>query len=218
MAEVHTGAPDPIPPDRRTVADTPRQDPAQPSPEAPRVRGLRRWLSAAPEITVLGLCVVFWIPTNGFESTVGGPGPAMYPRILISLLALAMLVRLLQHYRETRVGTSSLHTHEETALEEGVEFDESLIDSRRVWVAVAFSVGYVFATLYLGWLIATFFLTIAFLVASGKRKLLPILGTALVFAFGLSYVFIKIVYISLPTGAGIFDVVTVRLYELMGIY
>ena len=34
----------------------------------------------------------------------------------------------------------------------------------------------------------------------------------------LAYVFVKIVYIALPTGVGVFDTVTVFLYRVFGIY
>ena len=34
----------------------------------------------------------------------------------------------------------------------------------------------------------------------------------------LAYVFVKVVYIALPTGLGVFDTVTVALYRLFGIY
>ena len=34
----------------------------------------------------------------------------------------------------------------------------------------------------------------------------------------LAYVFVKVVYIALPTGIGIFDTVTVALYRVFGIY
>lgn len=177
----------------------------------------RRWLKIVPELAALCLCVVLWIPTNEFTSSVGGPGPAMYPRILIGLLAVAMVVRLAQQLRGDRIATVG-EAASDAPPEEGVEFDDSLIDSRRVWVAIALSVLYVLATLYLGWLIATFVFTIVFLVMAGKRNALVIAPTAFVCAFGLAYVFIKIVYISLPTGVGVFDLVTVRLFELMGIY
>lgn len=174
-----------------------------------------RWLKSIPEIVMLGLCLALWVQTNEFTSSVGGPGPAMYPRVLISLLAFAMVVRL---YQPLRGGTDAANDDEDFVPEEGAELDEALIDSRRVWTAIALAVGYVLATIYLGWLIATFIFTIVFLVLAGKRNPLIIVPAAFVFSFGMTYVFVKIVYISLPTGVAAFDVITVRLFEIMGIY
>ena len=223
MREVPEGAAGPLP--QRTGSDPDSRDGdrhdgserskvmSQPGP--PRQRP---WLKMLPEVAALGLCVVLWIPTKEFTSSVGGPGPAMYPRALIALLGIAMIVRMGQQLREHRAGVSAGHEADEAPIEEGVEFDESLIDSRRVWVAIAFSILYVLSTLYLGWLIATFIFTIIFLVLAGKRNPLIVLPIAFTFAFGFSYVFVKIVYISLPTGVGAFDLLTVRLFELLGIY
>lgn len=176
------------------------------------------WLKILPEIAVLGLCVVLWIPTREFTSSVGGPGPALYPRVLIILLAVAMVVRILQQVRENRTGAAAPPVDSEAPPEEGAEFDESLIDHRRVGVAIAFSFLYVASTLFLGWTIATFVFSVVFLAMAGKRNPLVVLPTALVFSLGFTYVFVKIVYISLPTGSGVFDTITVRLFELMGIY
>ena len=206
MREVPQGPLDPL-----ISTPSPADSAAEPAPK-------RWWLQLLPEVAVLCLCVVLWIPTNQFTSTVGGPGPALYPRALIILLAVAMVVRLTQHLREHRAGVVPTPVDEEAPPEEGAEFDGALVDNRRVLVAIAFSILYVLATLFLGWLIATFVFSIVFLAMAGKRNPLIVVPVALVFAFGFSYVFVKIVYISLPTGSGVFDLITVRLFELMGIY
>jgi putative tricarboxylic transport membrane protein len=149
---------------------------------------------------------------------VGGPGPALYPRVLIVLLAVAMVVRMAQQVRENRAAAVPIGDQTEAPPEEGAELDIELIDNNRVLLMMGFSILYVLATLFMGWLIATFIFSIVFLVISGKRNPLIVLPTALVFALGFTYVFVKIVYISLPTGSGVFDLITVRLFELMGIY
>jgi putative tricarboxylic transport membrane protein len=196
-------------------SDTARQAAVEDTAGAPKPT---RWLRLAPELVALCLCVVLWVPTSDFTSSVGGPGPATYPRVLIGLLALAMVVRLVHLVREIRRGAGAEPSGEEQILEEGVEFDEELVDTRKVWLAIALSVAYVFATIYLGWMVATFVFTIVFLMVTGKRNPLINVPTAFVFAFGLTYVFVKVVYISLPTGVGVFDDLTVWLFELMGIY
>lgn len=184
---------------------------------APSAPHSSAWLKLLPEVVVLALCAFLWSATADWSSTVGGPGPAFFPRILIGLLALAMLVRLLHEVREIR-GKVTPDLDENAAPEEGAEFDTSLMNNRRVLLAVALSVGYVFATLYLGWVIATFVVTVVFLVLAGKRNLLIVVPLGLIFSLGLAYVFVKVVYISLPTGVGPFDAATVLLFELLGAY
>jgi putative tricarboxylic transport membrane protein len=107
---------------------------------------------------------------------------------------------------------------EAASLEEGVEMDASLIDMRRVGVAVALSVAYVIGSLFVGWVLATFLVVIVFLWLADKRNLLITVPVALLFSLGMAYVFVKIVYISLPTGVGAFDQFTVLLFELLGVY
>ena len=188
--------------------------PGEHTPESPG--GFRRWTPILPEVVVLGLCVPLWAATSEWTSTVGGPGPAFYPRLLIALLALAMVVRVVQEVINIRRGV--IEENGEAGLEEGVEIDTSLLDMRRVAVAIALSVVYVVATLFIGWTLATFALVIAFLWLAGKRNLLITVPLALTFSLGMSYIFVKIVYISLPTGVGAFDQFTVLLFELLGVY
>lgn len=180
-----------------------------------RDRRRRWWLKILPESVTLVLCGVLWLPTSEFTSTVGGPGPAAFPRFLIGLLALTMVVRIVQQVREERRGAVA---DGDAPLEEGAEFDAALMSGRRVAVAIVLSVGYVFATLVLGWVLATFVFTIVFLLLAGKRNLLIVVPLAAVLATGLAFVFVRIVYISLPTGIGAFDGFTIWLFELMGIY
>ena len=190
---------------------TPGEKPSQPP------SGLRRWGRILPEVVVIGLCVPMWAVTSDWKSTVGGPGPAFYPRLLIALLVFAMVVRIVQEVLSIRRGVIE-EQEGEAALEEGVEMDASLIDMRRVVVAIALSVAYVIASLFLGWVVATFLLVIVFLWLTGKRNLLVTVPVALAFSLGMAYVFVKIVYISLPTGVGPFDQFTVLLFELLGVY
>jgi putative tricarboxylic transport membrane protein len=54
--------------------------------------------------------------------------------------------------------------------------------------------------------------------AAGKRQLLVTVPVAAAVALVFTYVFVKVVYMSLPTGISVFDSLTVALYELLGIY
>lgn len=185
---------------------------------APAGRRWPAWFRMFPEIGALIFCAVLYSRTGAWDTTVEGPGPAFYPQLLIWLLALAMLVRLGQHVLEIRRERAGAQRHVEAAVEEGVEFDESAISTFRVWQAIAMSVGYVFATLYLGWVIATFVFVVAFLYMCGKRNLLITVPLGAGLAVGFAYIFVKVVYIALPTGVGVFDLITLRLFQAIGAY
>jgi Tripartite tricarboxylate transporter TctB family len=170
----------------------------------------------APEIAVLAVCAVLLVVTGDLTTSAAGPGPAFYPRLLIGLLVLAMAVRIVQEMRHgarVRAGVAP-----ERAGGEPSDFDPDLISDRRVWAATGFVVAYVLGSLYLGWPLATFVFVVGFLWAAGKRQLAVTVPVAAVVAVVFTYVFVKVVYMSLPTGVGVFDSLTVALYELLGIY
>jgi putative tricarboxylic transport membrane protein len=183
---------------------------------------LRRWAVLLPPLAGIALCVPLWMattqwPTGGSE---GGPGPAFFPRLLIALFALSMVVRIVQDIRTVRRGepVGQEEEDDEALPEEGAELEASLLSPRRVAIVIALSVAYVVGTIYLGWVIATFLVVIAFLVLAGKRNLLIVVPLAAVVSIGFAYMFVKVVYLSLPTGVGIFDEFSIRLFELIGAY
>ncbi|WP_165789264.1 tripartite tricarboxylate transporter TctB family protein [Mycolicibacterium agri] len=181
---------------------------------------MRRWAVLVPPLAGIALCVPLWMattqwPTGGAE----GPGPAFFPRLLIGLFALSMVVRIVQDIRTVRRGAPVAQEEDDEAMpEEGAELEASLISPRRVAIVIALSVAYVIGTIYLGWVIGTFLLVIAFLVLAGKRNLLIVVPLAAVVSIGFAYMFVKVVYLSLPTGVGVFDEFSIRLFELIGAY
>lgn len=174
------------------------------------------WARIVPELVALGACVFLYIRTGALRGADQGPGPAAYPRMLIILLAIAMLVRLAQHIRSIR--RSGLASHESRSLEDLSELDLAGISNARVWKAIAVAVGFVVATIYLGWVFGVFILIPVFLYVAGNRKLLITIPLGAVLALGSAYVFVKLVYIALPTGVGVFDTLTVELFIGLGIY
>jgi len=169
-----------------------------------------------PELVALAGCAALLVATSGMTTSAGGPGPAFYPRLLGSLLAIVLLVRIAQKWRSGRREAAGLPA--EAAGGEPSDFDPALISDRRVLVAVAFAVGYIVASIYIGWPLATLLFVVSFLWAAGKRNLAATIPIGLVVTAVFTYVFVKVVYMSLPTGLGVFDSLTVWLYELVGIY
>ena len=100
----------------RSSVTTPRET----SPQSPG--GLRRWAVILPELVALALCIPMWLATNEWTSSVGGPGPAFYPRLLIGLLVAAMIVRLIQDVTSIRRGVAE-PDEDSMVMEEGVEMD-----------------------------------------------------------------------------------------------
>jgi putative tricarboxylic transport membrane protein len=165
-------------------------------------------LSVLPEVVLLAATMYLFVVALGFKQV--GPsdqiGPGFWPQVLCVGIGIGALVRLGQKLRspESRVvGDAASEAGE--------------LRMPRVALGVALVVGYVVGMLFLGYILATALFLIAFIYLGGQRKwyVVPLgIASSLLFA----YVFLKVVYIALPSGVGIFDQLTVLLYELLGVY
>ena len=165
-------------------------------------------LSVLPEVVLLAATMYLFVVALGFKQV--GPsdqiGPGFWPQMLCVGIGIGALVRLGQKLRspESRViGDAASEASE--------------LRMPRVALGVALVVGYVVGMLFLGYILATALFLIAFIYLGGQRKwyVVPLgIASSLLFA----YVFLKVVYIALPSGVGIFDQLTVLLYELLGVY
>ena len=165
------------------------------------------------EIVLLAIAVYLFVLAGSFESSSepGQLGPGFWPRMAAVGLAVALIARMVQTVRARNRPIVKVRS----------EFDEfegeqAELDWARLAVGIGLAIGYVLATMFIGYLIATAIFLSAFIWIGGQRAwYVPLiaLGGALV----LAYVFIGVVFVSLPTGVGIFDTVTVGIYELIGI-
>ena len=165
-------------------------------------------LNALPEVVLLAAAVYLFVVALGFRQV--GPsdqvGPGFWPQVLCVGIGIGALVRLGQKLRsrERRVmGNAASEAGE--------------LRMPRVALGIALVVGYVIGMLFLGYILATALFLIAFIYLGGQRKwyVVPLgIASSLLFA----YVFLKVVYIALPSGVGVFDQLTVLLYELLGVY
>jgi putative tricarboxylic transport membrane protein len=183
-----------------------REQEAEKKERRPVLRSLL--LSILPEVVLLAAAVYLFVVALGFKQV--GPadqiGPGFWPQVLCVGIGIGALVRFGQKLRsqENRViGDAASEAGE--------------LRMPRVALGVALVVGYVVGMLFLGYILATALFLIAFIYLGGQRKwyVVPLaLASSLLFA----YVFLKVVYIALPSGVGIFDQLTVLLYELLGVY
>lgn len=165
-------------------------------------------VSILPEVVLLVAAVYLFVVALGFRQI--GPadqiGPGFWPQILCVGIGIGALVRLGQKLRsrEQRVAGDAASESDELRMP-------------RVALGIALVAGYVVGMLFLGYILATALFLIAFIFLGGQRKwyVVPLgIASSLLFA----YVFLKVVYIALPSGVGVFDQFTVLLYELLGVY
>jgi putative tricarboxylic transport membrane protein len=166
-----------------------------------------------PAFVVLAGAIYLFFMAGNFSSSQqpGQLGPAFWPRLVAAGLAVALLVRIVQVFRE----------HNQPVVRVVSEFDDIEGDDAEVhWpsaaVAMGLAFGYVVGTMFLGYMFATMAFLGAFIWAGGQRRwVAPVVAVA--GGLVMTYVFVGVVYVSVPTGVGLFDTVTVAVYRLLGI-
>jgi putative tricarboxylic transport membrane protein len=203
------------------VADTPPAAgaPEEPTDDAPEVEVIerdssRRALLAEiiPEIALLIVAIYLFYLAGRFEGQrdPGQLGPGFWPRMAATGLAIALVARIIQAIRARKRPIVKIRS------KLPAEEEEVAVEWARVGIAMGLAVGYVLATMFIGYVFATAAFLTAFIWLGGERRwFVPLIASA--GALISTYVFVGVVYVSLPTGVGIFDTLTVEIYRLLGI-
>lgn len=166
-----------------------------------------------PDLAILlAAGYLFYVAGNfEYQERPGQLGPQFWPRMAAVGLAAAVLVRIVQTIRDRNRPIVRVKS----------EFDEYEQKQAEVhWpslgLALGLVVGYVTSTMFLGYMISTALFLGLFIWLGGQRKWYVTLVAA-AGALLFSFIFVGVVYVSLPTGVGIFDTITVEIYRLLGI-
>ena len=195
---------------------------AQEIARATRVRRLSARLRAlAPYLLVLaGAAVLLWKTFHfGFTPRGDRPGPDVWPRAILLLAMLACAVRIVNVLRRPRdpdpvhirdVMESAL-AEQERAAEAAPRFPLLLA------VGIALTIAYVALLGTLGFAVDTA-VYLAAIIRTGRYRCWPVIaGVAVAGSLVFMFVFMKIVYLSLPIGRPPFDAISLALMQLMGI-
>ena len=168
-------------------------------------------------LVLAGALALGW-QTLHFEFTPRGdrPGPDVWPRAILALMIVACGVRVVTLLRRSGADPVSLDDVVDKALA-----DEPAAPLRRypllLAVGVALTIAYVALLATLGFFCDTA-LYIAALIRTGRYRRWPVIAAvALAGAFAFMFVFMKVVYLSLPIGRPPFAAVSLALMQLMGI-
>ncbi len=147
-------------------------------------------------IILLTGCVLFYYASLFPHSRRGDQvGPALWPKMILSLIIILSTVLLIQQVVRL-IKTKGQQKEQQTPLEkEG---------SRMLLLSIMLSLFYGFGVSYAGFLLSIFLFQILFLLILKVKKmhilvLYPICLTGVIYA-----IFIKVLYIPLPRGTGIF--------------
>jgi putative tricarboxylic transport membrane protein len=187
-----------------------------------------RLARAIPFLIVLAVGVWLWHVADGFVSARPGyAGPELWPKAVLILLLLAALVGAVQSFaRAPEEGLGALIEQASRAVgREGeleadlqLEFgDPATRQPLWAWAGIALMLGYVAVVPWIGFTIATFFLMFGIILAGGYPRPGVAAAIAAGGAFAFFFLFQRIVYVSLPMGAGPFKDLTIALMAAIGV-
>jgi putative tricarboxylic transport membrane protein len=188
------------------------------------VTPLARLARAAPYAVLLALGAWFFVLAGEIEyvGPAGRIGPGFWPRAVLALLMLVCaweLAKSLFLERQRSVGAVLQALMEEAApsVASGAEAAAAEPSWARLGAGVGATLAYVLLVDVLGFFLATAGYLAAFIAVGGYRRWGVVLATSLAGSFVLLAVFMKVVYVSLPLGAGPFRAVSVALLALLGV-
>jgi putative tricarboxylic transport membrane protein len=181
----------------------------------PRYRGLLPYL-----LVLAAAAVLTWNALHfGYTPRGDRPGPDVWPRAILALMIAACIVRIVAVLRSpSRVDPVML----QDVLSEAPPGEREAAAPvarfpRLLATGIALTIADVALLSTLGFFLDTV-LYIAALVRTGRYRRWPVIATvALAGALAFMFVFMRVVYLSLPIGAPPFSAVSLQLMQWMGI-
>jgi putative tricarboxylic transport membrane protein len=185
---------------------------------------------AGPFAIVLGAGIWLWTVADDFaiKTSLGRAGPDLWPKIVLALMIGAAIWGIAEALFKSRpddetsiliANASRSAGHEEDARQDLSEATDGGGErhTRYALAGIAAMLGYVVVIPYVGFLVATFLLLLAIMLAAGYTRLLPATMISLIGAVVFFIVFQRIVYVSLPHGEGPFKELSLALMALLGV-
>lgn len=171
--------------------------------------------AALPYVALLMVAAVLYRLTNHFdvEARPGELGPDFWPKLAIGLLAVVSLVELARALVSPRHGEVHGIADQIEATE---PIDKELTDRSLPLLlgGMGLSVGYAVSLGIIGFPLATFAFLVTFMYLGRFRRHGMIWLSSFIGAALLSFLFLKVVYVSLPRGMAPFSLVTDTIISL----
>ena len=182
-----------------------------------------------PYLIVLVISVGLFINAGQIGSGGGSSdqhllGPAFWPQLILVLAMCVCIFEISFHWffdMEGVCGLLSQVTHEMERAEGGVEGIEDEPTESNPWrlaAGVGLTLIYVWLLPTIGFTLATLFYIGLFIWLGGYRRMGVVASVSLLGTLALVFIFMKIVYVSLPLGTGVFGKFSVALLPLLGIH
>ena len=151
----------------------------------------------------------------------GQLGPDFWPKVVLMGLMASCVLKILEIRRRHRLSMyiAKLVANRETQKgPAGETAGTSPVSLAKLGGGVAFVIGYAALTPLIGFPLANLLFLAAFMWLAGLRRPIPLLVTSTLGTVILLYLFVKVVYLPLPKGAGAMEDFTIFLYRLLRIF
>lgn len=172
---------------------------------------------AAAYIIILGVAIYLWIVAENFqyERVPGRIGPDAWPKIVLVLM---MATCLWQIARVVVFGAQPLPP-DEADVEAPIVPPDAGNFVYLAWIGIATTAVYAFLMPLVGFFVSTVIFVAAVAAIAGRYlKPLPLLASSIIAPIVLMFVFMRIVYISLPLGRGPFKELSLVLLKVLGVH
>jgi putative tricarboxylic transport membrane protein len=178
----------------------------------------------APYAVILLVAGYLWHHALGINSDARGhSGPAFWPEAVLSLMMMTCVVSIAGHIHQSwwrgrndrgPIGHTTQFSEERTEADPPVSV---ALAKSYPWMAIALTGAYVSLFPQIGYFLATSLYVTAFIYFGNYRKfwVAALLGVSASIAF--MFVFMKIVYVSLPIGVGAFTNISTFMMAALGI-
>lgn len=159
-------------------------------------------------VILVGLLPLFFLTVGDKSQLIidsSKMGPYSWPRVMLVSLATAGLFWGISRLRNSSPNSAS-------------SADPDQINTVKLVLGILSIVLYGVAIDVIGFALGTFLFLTSWFILGGIRRFLVIAANSALGTGALLYLFLKVAYLPLPRGIGIFDTTTVNLYRLMGIY
>ncbi len=171
-------------------------------------RSLKNFLGRIKGVILIFLAALYlYSLANSLEafSPPGQLGPAFWPKVSLLLLMAGCLIKVGELWRE---GNQKIVLEEKAPLLPPVNVS-------RLITMICLVIFSVIGMDFLGFLLANFLFLVFFMSITGLKKKVSLLLISLFGTILLLYLFVKIVYLPLPRGQGIFNDLTIYFYRLL---
>ena len=174
--------------------------------------------SLSPYVALCAAAAYLYRDAGAFAAAArpGQLGPDFWPRAVLVLLIVVCVCEIVRRVLFERAA----HDDSPSAQADGSADARVASEDRFAWClagGIGLTIAYVLALDWLGFFAATALYLALFMVVGRYRRTRVILSASVLGSLAFVYVFMKIVYVSLPLGRGPFKTLSVWLLALLGV-